>query len=58
MNTLITLYRDERGVTAIEYALIGTLVALATIVALMTIGGGLNTIFTDVGTEIINNAAP
>ena len=58
MEYLVTLLRDEEGTTAIEYGLIAGLVAIATILALTALGGGLNTLFTNVGTEITNAATP
>ena len=58
METLHTLLRDEEGTTAIEYGLIAGLVAIATILALTALGAGLNTLFTNVGTEVTNAATP
>ena len=40
---------DESGVTAIEYALIASLIAVAVIGAVTTVGGKVNTVFTEVG---------
>lgn len=37
--------RDEEGVTAIEYGLIASLIALAIIVGAGALGGKLNTLF-------------
>jgi pilus assembly protein Flp/PilA len=39
---------DESGVTAIEYALIGALIAVVIAVAVMSVGSALNTLFTSV----------
>ncbi len=41
MNALIRFYREEEGVTAIEYGLIASLIAVAIIVA-VTIGRSTN----------------
>ncbi|MCO4772540.1 MAG: Flp family type IVb pilin [Deltaproteobacteria bacterium] len=58
MNHLITLIRDEEGTTAIEYALIAGLVAIATIVALTALGTALSAAYTNIGTEVTNAATP
>jgi pilus assembly protein Flp/PilA len=39
---------DESGVTAIEYALIGALIAVVIALAVMSVGSALNTLFTSV----------
>jgi pilus assembly protein Flp/PilA len=46
MNSLKRFYRDEEGVTAIEYGLIASLVALAIIVGATALGTSLNNMFT------------
>ena len=43
---------DESGVTAIEYALIASLIAVAIIGAVTTVGGKVSTVFTEVGTSL------
>ena len=49
MRTLfIKLIKDESGVTAIEYALIAALVAVAAIAAMSTLGGSISGTFTKV----------
>jgi pilus assembly protein Flp/PilA len=40
---------DESGVTAIEYALIASLIAVAVIGAVTTVGTKVSTVFTEVG---------
>lgn len=42
---LSAFWRDEDGATAIEYGLIAGLIAVAIIGALLTLGGGLNSLF-------------
>jgi len=44
----IAVCADESGVTAIEYALIGALIAVAIAAAVVTVGSNLNTLFTSV----------
>jgi len=39
---------DESGVTAIEYALIGALIAVVIALAVSTVGSSLNALFTSV----------
>jgi len=48
MKKIIQLLKDESGATAIEYALIAGLIALAIVGGATTIGSNLNTSFTDV----------
>ncbi|MDO9200271.1 MAG: Flp family type IVb pilin [Rhodoferax sp.] len=40
--------RDEEGVTAIEYGLIASLVAVAIILGATALGGGLNELFKNI----------
>ena len=47
---------DESGATAIEYGLIAALIAVAIIVGANTLGGNLNTLFTDVATCVASQA--
>jgi pilus assembly protein Flp/PilA len=46
------LLADEAGATAIEYALIGTLISIVIIGALTTIGGSLRTKFNAVAVNL------
>ena len=46
------LNRDDRGATAVEYGLLVGLIALVIIVAVTALGVKLNTLFTQVGTQI------
>lgn len=52
MKKLQALFRNEEGVTAIEYGLIAALIAVAIIVAVRAVGTGLSTTFTDVSTNL------
>ena len=49
---MIGFIRDEDGATAIEYGLIAALVSVASIAALVAVGGSLNTIFTSVSSAV------
>lgn len=44
----LTFFRDERGATAIEYALIASLIGLVLIAAFGAVGGALDGTFNDV----------
>ena len=43
---------DESGVTAIEYALIASLIAVFVIAAITTVGQQVSTVFTEVGASL------
>ena len=43
---------DESGVTAIEYALIASLIAVFIIVAVEYVGTGVSTVFNEVGDKL------
>jgi pilus assembly protein Flp/PilA len=49
MKQILHLIRDESGATAIEYALIASLIAVAIITAVQTVGTKVSTVFTEVG---------
>ena len=46
------LLRDEKGQGLTEYALIIALVAIVAVAALTLLGGQIDTIFTDISTEL------
>jgi len=53
MKNLLTRFaNDESGTTAIEYGLLATLIGVAIIVGATALGGKLNTMFTDVSTQL------
>jgi pilus assembly protein Flp/PilA len=43
---------DESGVTAIEYALIASLIAVFIITAVSSVGTKISTVFTEIGTTL------
>ena len=45
------LYKKERGATAVEYALMVGLIAMAIIIAVTALGGGISTAFTNIVTR-------
>jgi pilus assembly protein Flp/PilA len=53
MRSVINRFRrDERGATATEYAMLLVFIALAIAVGATALGGGINTLFTNIGNEI------
>jgi pilus assembly protein Flp/PilA len=50
--------RDEEGVTAIEYGLLASLIAVAIIVGAGLVGTELNTLFTDISTCLSGGVCP
>lgn len=55
MKKIVTDFlKEEEGVTALEYALIAALIAVAIIAALSFLGGEIGTTFNDVGNHIKN----
>ena len=52
MARLQNFLRDESGVTAIEYALIASLIAVFIIMALQYVGTQVSTVFTEVGNSL------
>ena len=51
-RTLKTLARDELGATAIEYALIASLIAVAIIVSITVLGSQLQNTFNEVSSNL------
>lgn len=56
MRLIKKLVRDERGATAIEYGLIGSLVSIAIIVGATALGTRLNVVYDSVATALQNIA--
>lgn len=53
MKALIKRFKaDESGATAIEYGLIAALIAVAIIAAVRSVGGSLNTTFSDINAAL------
>lgn len=52
MKTLVRLFKEEEGATAIEYGLIAALIAVAAIAAMTAVGGSLKDVFTTVSTKL------
>jgi pilus assembly protein Flp/PilA len=52
MRPFRTILRDRRGGTAIEYALVATLIAIAAIVAFRNLGTQIDTTFNNVHSSV------
>jgi len=52
MNLVNKFIRNEDGATAIEYALIASLIAVVIITAVQTVGTKVSTVFTEVGNSL------
>jgi pilus assembly protein Flp/PilA len=52
MQIIRTFLYDEEGVTAIEYALIAALIAVAIIAAVTLVGTDIAAIFTNISTRL------
>jgi len=52
MSKVLRFLKDESGATAIEYGLIAAGISVAIIVAVASVGSGLNTTFTSVQTAL------
>ncbi|WP_208281082.1 Flp family type IVb pilin [Massilia oculi] len=52
MNFIANLIKEEDGVTAIEYALIASLIAGVIIAAVSALGGNISTLFSTLATRI------
>lgn len=51
-------WKDEEGVTAIEYGLIAALIAMVIVGAVRVSGASLNTLWTNISTELGTAAGP
>ena len=52
LNKVVSyLSRNEKGATAVEYALMVALIAMAIIIAVTALGGGISTAFTNIVTR-------
>ena len=52
LKTWLAIRTDRRGVTALEYALIAALIAVAIVGALRTLGTDLNTTFATIASDL------
>ena len=52
VNQFVHFMQEEEGATAIEYALLASLIAGVLVVTITTLGGTVNTSFTKVSTAL------
>ena len=52
MKTIRTIFKNNKGATAIEYGLIAALIAVAAIAAMQGLGNSLNKTFNNVSTKL------
>ena len=55
MRDAMQIVRDTKGATAIEYGLIASLIAIAAITAMTSVGGKLKTTFNNASTNLKAN---
>ncbi len=51
-RTLLRLYKDEIGATAIEYALIATLISVAIVGGVSLAGGSVQILYDDIASKV------
>lgn len=51
-NTPWKWLRDDRGVTAIEYALLGALIAIVILASVVAVGSGVRSLYEDIAQKI------
>jgi pilus assembly protein Flp/PilA len=54
MERIKNFFKDESGASAVEYGLLVSLIAVAIIVGVRTLGENLQSKFTDAGTAVLN----
>ena len=52
LKSWLELKTDRRAVTALEYGVIAGVLAVVVVTAFTTLGGGLNTAFTNIATQL------
>ncbi|KAE9513878.1 Flp/Fap pilin component [Candidatus Liberibacter asiaticus] len=52
MNIVKDFLKDESGATAIEYGLLASLIAVAIIASVTTLGGKLTAVFADISSKL------
>jgi pilus assembly protein Flp/PilA len=58
LNATQKFWEDESGVTAIEYGLIASLIAVGIILAVTAVGGNLATVFNDIADKLAPATTP
>jgi pilus assembly protein Flp/PilA len=52
VRTYLDFYRDTRGLTIVEYAVAGALIAAAVVAAFLLLGGNISTEITDLANTV------
>jgi len=52
LSTLVKLFKNEDGATAIEYGLIAALIAVAAVATMTTVGTNLKAVFNSVANSL------
>ena len=52
VNNLAKFLKDEEGLTTVEYAVAGTLIALAVVVAFRNLGQSVNNSISEINSEL------
>jgi pilus assembly protein Flp/PilA len=52
MGPVLSFLRDDKGATAVEYALLSSLIAIFIIAAVATVGTNLSSVFSEVGNSL------
>ena len=52
MKAIVKFLKDEEGLTTVEYAVAGTLIALAVVVAFRNLGDTVNNSITEINTQL------
>jgi pilus assembly protein Flp/PilA len=52
IKKIMDFFKDEEGASMVEYGLLVSLIAVASIVALTALGGNLSALFTSVGKQV------
>lgn len=52
MNRILYFIRDESGATAIEYALMASLIAVAIVTAVTNLGGKVSGVFSSISADL------
>jgi pilus assembly protein Flp/PilA len=57
MKSVTRFFKDESGVTAIEYGLIAALISVVAIAAMTTVGTNLKSVYTTIGDKLVSALA-
>jgi pilus assembly protein Flp/PilA len=55
-NSLIAFWKEEEGLTVVEYAIAGGLIGAAVITAFVALGGTVNTIINFINNQLKTNS--